>query len=41
MYLSFVLQVVFEAIRGLNYAGDISIDDIKLAAQACPQQKGI
>ncbi|XP_013397768.1 MAM and LDL-receptor class A domain-containing protein 1-like [Lingula anatina] len=28
-------QVVFEAIRGTNYAGDIAIDDFKLSNGAC------
>ena len=28
-------QVVFEAVRGLDYQGDISIDDVKLGTGAC------
>lgn len=31
-------QVVFEAIRGTDYQGDISIDDIKMASGKCPVQ---
>ena len=34
------LQVVFEAIRGTDYQGDIAIDDIKLSSGQCPQKPG-
>ena len=35
MYELFSIQVVFEALRGVNYAGDIAIDDITLANGLC------
>ena len=32
------MQVVFEAVRGSSYTGDIAIDDITYTVGACPVQ---
>lgn len=31
-----VLQIVFEALRGNGYQGDIALDDITITNGACP-----
>ena len=38
--LEIIPQVVFEAIRGSSYTGDIAIDDITYRVGACPVQPG-
>lgn len=32
----FILQIVFEAVRGISYRGDIALDDISLKDGSCP-----
>ena len=33
-----IYQVVFQAVRGASYLGDIAIDDIAIASGTCPSQ---
>ena len=35
-YLFYVTQMVFEAIKGTSFTGDIAIDDFKIRDGACP-----
>ena len=33
---NFLLQIIFEALKGKSYAGDIALDDITITDGTCP-----
>lgn len=37
----FLKQIVFEGIRGLNYEGDIAIDDVSITIGKCKRENNL